>query len=108
AGDALAWLPERLGPRAPGTLHLIYSTIAWQYLPEAAQAEAAAMIAAAGAEATAETPLAWARMEPDGAGAGAGLTLRLWPGYVEIPLGRADFHGRWIDWRAPDPASPLP
>ncbi|MEO0676137.1 MAG: DUF2332 family protein [Pseudomonadota bacterium] len=108
AGDALAWLPGRLQPRAPGTLHLIYSTIAWQYLPEAAQAEGAAMIAAAGAEATAETPLAWARMEPDGAGAGAGLTLRLWPGDVEITLGRADFHGRWIDWRAPDPASPLP
>jgi hypothetical protein len=30
---------------------------------------------------------------------GAALTLRLWPCDLRIDLGRADFHGRWIDWR---------
>ncbi|MEM1237299.1 MAG: DUF2332 family protein [Pseudomonadota bacterium] len=102
AGDALDWLPARLAPR-PGHLHLIYSTIAWQYLPEAAQQAGEAMIRDAGAKATDDAPLAWGQMEPDGTGPGAALTLRLWPGDIRIPLGRMDFHGRWIDWQAPDP-----
>lgn len=29
----------------------------------------------------------------------AALTLRLWPGDLRFELGRADFHGRWIDWK---------
>lgn len=31
----------------------------------------------------------------------AALILRLWPGDATVDLNRADFHGRWIDWRAP-------
>jgi hypothetical protein len=30
------------------------------------------------------------------------VTLRLWPGDKTLDLGRADFHGRWVDWRAPE------
>jgi hypothetical protein len=41
-------------------------------------------------------------MEDDGKTPGAGLTLRLWPGDVTLDLGRADFHGRWLDWRSPE------
>ncbi|MFT6537468.1 MAG: hypothetical protein ACJAQU_002380 [Loktanella salsilacus] len=42
-------------------------------------------------------------MEADGTDApGAALTLRLWPGNVTVQLARIDFHGRWIDWIAPD------
>ena len=102
-GDALPFLRARLTPRA-GHCHMIYSTIAWQYLPEAARAEGAAMIAAAGEAATDDTPLAWFRMEADGDTPGAGLSLHLWPGNREISLGRVDFHGRWVDWQAPAPA----
>ena len=40
-------------------------------------------------------------MEADGLSPGAALTLTLWPGGETIPLGRADFHGRWVDWTAP-------
>ena len=56
----------------------------------------------AAARATPEAPLAWLSMESDGdrSGAlGAALVLRLWPGDLHLALGRADFHGRWIDWR---------
>ena len=102
-GDALAWLPGRLKAR-PGALNLIYSTIAWQYLPVEAQEAGAAMIADAGAKAAEDAPLAWAQMEPDGKAPGAALTLRLWPGDLRIALGRMDFHGRWVDWQAPDPS----
>ncbi len=58
------------------------------------------MIERAGEKATGEAPLAWLSMENDGSdNAGAALNLRLWPGDHRIDLGRADFHGRWVDWR---------
>ena len=97
AGDAVDWLPQRLVPRA-GQGHLVYSTVAWQYLPPDAQARGAALIAAAGARATPDAPLAWFGMESDGRAEGAALTLRLWPGDIALTMGRADFHGRWVRW----------
>ena len=97
-GDAIDWLADRLSHSA-GELHLIYSTIAWQYFPKAKQIEGAKMITEAGAIATPDTPLAWFSMENDGGERGAALTLRLWPGDLTIDLGRADFHGRWVDWK---------
>lgn len=102
--DAIDWLAPRLAHRA-GMLHMVYTTIAWQYFPAKAQARGTAMICNAGAAATAETPLAWFSMENDGGAKGAALTLRLWPGDLTITLGRADFHGAWVDWTAPAPNS---
>ena len=99
-GDAIDWLEPRL-PYRPGHLHLIYSTIAWQYFPQASQDRGRALIHAAGAAATADRPLAWFGMEADATPRGAALTLRLWPGDLTLRIGRADFHGRWIDWTAP-------
>ncbi|MCA0204941.1 MAG: DUF2332 family protein [Proteobacteria bacterium] len=99
--DAVDWLETRLAPRRENRLHLIWSTVAWQYVPAAGQARGQALIEAAGARATDSAPLAWFRYETDGATPGAGLSLRLWPGDLSLDLGRADFHGRWIDWRAP-------
>ena len=101
--DAIDWLETRLAQPRPGQLHLIYHTIAWQYFPPAIQARGAALLAAAGARATPQAPLAHLAMEADGASPGAGLTLTLWPGNLRIANGRADFHGRWIDW-SPGPA----
>ncbi|MFN4157831.1 MAG: DUF2332 domain-containing protein [Gemmobacter sp.] len=99
--DAVDWLARRLATLYPGRLHLIQHTVAWQYFSTATQARGEALIAAAGARATADAPLARVSMEADGAGEGAALTLTLWSGGGVVPLGRADFHGRWIDWRAP-------
>ncbi len=96
-GDAIDWLAPRLAHQ-PGQLHLIYSTVAWQYFPDEKQAEGTRLIEQAGAAATDDSPLAWFGMENDGGERGAALTLRLWPGDLVIDLGRADFHGRWVDW----------
>ena len=101
--DAIAWLEHRLDEAEDGAVHMIYHTIAWQYFPSEAQARGRSLIEAAGARATETRPLAWFGMENDGAAPGAALRLCLWPGDVDIALGRADFHGRWIDWQAPDP-----
>lgn len=100
-GDAIHWLSNRLDAAPRNHLHIIQNTVAWQYFPAHAQARGTALIEAAGARATADTPLAWMQMETDGdtTGAiGAALTLRLWPGDVALTLGRADFHGRWVKW----------
>ncbi|NNE51874.1 MAG: DUF2332 family protein [Sulfitobacter sp.] len=100
-GDAIDWLSDRLPAAPEGRLHLIQHTVAWQYFPARAQARGRALIEAAGAQATFNRPLAWLSMETDGdrtGKVGAALTLRLWPGDLTMELGRADFHGRWINW----------
>lgn len=107
-GDAAQWLGPRLATPRPGTCHLIFHTVAWQYFPQDIRAKCQAQIEAAGARATADAPLAWFGMEVDDESPGAGLSLRLWPGIgpqntsagEKIDMGRADFHGRWVDWRA--------
>ena len=96
-GDAIDWLEARLG-HVPGQVHMIYHTIAWQYFPADQQAKGRSLIEAAGATATTDSPLAWFSMENDGGERGAALTLRLWPGDITLDLGRADFHGRWVNW----------
>jgi len=97
--DAADWLEPRLAHPTPGRLHLVYTTIAWQYFPAETAARATASIEAAGARATPDAPLAWLGMEPDGDSPGAGLTLRVWPGGARQTLGRIDFHGRWVRWQ---------
>ncbi|MBN8630025.1 MAG: DUF2332 domain-containing protein [Rhodobacterales bacterium] len=96
-GDAATWLETRLQVPQPDSLHLVFHTVAWQYFPPATQARALAAMERAGRRA----PIARLSMEADGAKRGAALTLTLWPGGETIPLGRADFHGRWVDWQAP-------
>lgn len=99
--DAIDWLGPRLDSAPDGQLHLIQHTVAWQYFPKAAQDRGRTLIEAAGAKATARRPLAWLSMESDGdttGKIGAALVLRLWPGDLTLNLGRADFHGRWINW----------
>lgn len=102
--DAVDWLARRLAAPRTGHLHLIFHTIAWQYFPATAQDHGRALIEAAGARAQTNAPLAWLTYEGDGSAPGAALTLRLWPGDLTVALGRADFHGRWVDWCAPDPS----
>ncbi len=101
-GDAIEWLKRRLETPRHGHLHLIQHTVAWQYFPAEAQAEGLRLIETAGAQATNDAPIGWMQMETDGdrtGKIGAALTLRLWPGNITLTLGRADFHGRWIEWQ---------
>ena len=95
--DALSFLKRRLKP-VKGAARVIYHSIMWQYLTDADQAEGEAMIFAAGADATPDTPLAWLRAEPDAQKGSAAITLNLWPSGETRDLGRMDFHGRWIAW----------
>ncbi len=96
--DAIDWLRHRLATPRPGMTHVIYHTIAWQYLPPALKAEGEALIAEAGARATEAEPLARLQLEADGKPEGAAILLTLWPTGETREIGRADFHGRWVKW----------
>ena len=97
--DAGVWLTNALAHRQPGTLKLVFHTIAWQYFPETTRAMAEAALANAAAVATVDAPLARLSME-NADGRAAAVTLTTWPGGQERLIARADFHGRWIDWLA--------
>lgn len=96
--DAIDWLRKRLATPRPGMAHVIYHTIAWQYLPTALKAEGEALIADAGSRATMDAPLARLQLEADGKPDGAAILLTLWPSGETREIGRADFHGRWVKW----------
>ena len=100
--DAADWLDQRLAVPRPGSLHIVFHTVAAQYFPAATRAHIATTLARAGENTTPTTPLAHLTMEADGTPDGAALTLTTWPGGKTEPLGRACFHGRWVRW-APQP-----
>ncbi len=98
--DAVAWLESQLSHLDNGLCTVIYSTVAWQYLPGSAQkAGESIILETARKQAGKEAPLAWIRFEADGESPGGGIRLQLWPDGLDCVLGRADFHARWVDWR---------
>jgi len=98
AEDAVQWLKRELAVSQENVCTVIYSTIAWQYLPEAARAMGEETIKGFGAHANSSSPLVWLKFEADGETPGAGIELEFWPNHKVVTLGRADFHGRWINW----------
>ncbi|MCZ8336276.1 MAG: DUF2332 family protein [Rhodobacteraceae bacterium] len=96
--DAANWLDYRLATPRQGCLHIVFHTIAAQYLSATTRARITESLRMAGAKATPTTPLAHLELEADGTPDGAALTLTTWPGGQTEPLGRACFHGRWVRW----------
>lgn len=98
AADAVEWLDRRLREPLADHTHVVFHTIAWQYLPDGSRRRGQGIIEAAGARATPDAPLFRIGLEADGRSPGAALTLHGWPGDVERELARVDFHGRWVQW----------
>ncbi|HKJ23261.1 MAG TPA: DUF2332 domain-containing protein [Myxococcota bacterium] len=88
----VAELPE-------GVATVLYHSTMWWYVPRDEQQRITAAMEAAGARATAERPLAWLRSEPPSLDC-VEIRLRLWPGGEDRLLGRAQHHGRWVEWLA--------
>lgn len=86
----------------PGATTVLFHSVVWQYLAEPTRARIAAHIEALGAAATRESPLAWLSFEPpiDAIVPRVDVRLRLWPGEVDLRLGRAHPHGTRVEWYA--------
>lgn len=101
--DAADWLERTLSlTPEPGVCRVVMHTIAYQYFPPEAQARIRAHLAAAGASATEDAPLAWLSFE---AASGSvdrrpALDLTIWPGGRRARLAVCQPHGAEIDWRA--------
>ena len=102
-GDAAAWVEHHVAPQ-PGSVGVVFHSVAFQYFPPATQARIAVHLAAAGAAATAEAPIAWLRYEMEDPGKPHFPTLRLtlWRGGApeERLLARAHPHGTFVEWLA--------
>jgi hypothetical protein len=100
-GDAADWVEARLGePQAAGTCRVLMHSVVWPYLDDRRRARIIAALEAAGARATADTPLAWLRMEWDSGHTPHRIRLRQWPGGEDKMLGNSHPHGAWIEWLA--------
>lgn len=102
--DAGAWVPQMLArPQAQGVTRVLYHSIMWQYLPVATREAITAAMEAAGAQATADKPLAWIRLETNRETFRHELAVRYWPkddpsGADWVQLGEAHPHGAWVEW----------
>jgi len=96
--DAAAWTKANAAP-ASDVATVVCHSIFWQYLPAETQAALANAIAAHGAAATPNAPLAWLRMEPaPGQIVPIELRLTLWPGGRERRLAIVQAHGASVAW----------
>ncbi len=101
-GDAADWVARKLASRAGDAATIVYHSIFLQYPPREARAAIAEAIESAGAQATAEAPLAWVRLEPEGLFGGEPNSARMvidlitWPGGERRVLGHTDGHVRSV------------
>jgi hypothetical protein len=107
-GDAAAWAEANVVPE-PGVATVVYHSIVHQYFPEATKIRLAEHMAAMGARATADAPLAWLRMEVEDPAQATTvpptLRLRMWPGGEDRLLARVHPHGAKVVWLAESPAT---
>jgi hypothetical protein len=100
-GDAADWVEARLAePQAPGVTRVLMHSVVWQYIAPEGQARIEAAMAAAGAAASEERPLAWVAFEADRTLNQHSLVVHSWPdGGEPQVLAKAHPHGKWIAWQ---------
>lgn len=97
--DAADWVEHHFSaPPEKGIVRVLMHSIVWQYLPPAVKARIGSAMDMAGRSASADAPVAWLRVEPDGNQPFAEVKLTLWPSGDTRILGHADFHGRFTHW----------
>jgi hypothetical protein len=98
-GDAQLWLAERLAePHPAGVCRAVVHTMFLQYLSDEARRDVAAMIARAGAAATAERPLIEIGLEWTTDRREVQLRLTTWPEGESQVLAKTHPYGDWVEW----------
>jgi hypothetical protein len=105
-GDAGLWLAQRLAERQPeGVCRAIVHTMFVQYLSDPERKELAAMMAAAGAGATAERPLIEIGLEWTTDRREVQLRFTRWPDGESAVLAICHPYGDWVTWRGSPPTA---
>jgi hypothetical protein len=98
--DAARFLASCLVRKAhDGVARVVFHTIVLQYATPETRAAVKETLAAAGARASENAPLARFSMEHEKPDQPATVRLTLWPGGEERIIGQSDSHGGWADWR---------
>jgi hypothetical protein len=98
-GDAAEFLAACLARKShAGVARVVFHTIVLQYASKETHAAIKETLAAAGARATEDAPLARFSMEHEKPDAPATVRLTLWPGGEERIVGHSDSHGTWVEW----------
>jgi hypothetical protein len=96
--DAADWVERELSHLPEGVTTILYHSVMWQYLLPATRSRIVAALDRAGGRATAETGLAWLRMEPPDPQSGFDLTLTSWPTGGTETLAKVHAHGESLRW----------
>lgn len=96
---AADFVREQLQQRRPGATWVLMHSVVWQYIPAAEQADIEAQMQAAGAAATAASPVAWLRFEPPRPDLRMELRCRIWPKGEDRLLALCHPHGARIEWQ---------
>ena len=100
-GDAADWVEVLLAkPQAAGTCRVLMHSVVWPYLDSSRRDRIIAALERAAARATADTPIAWLRMEWDSEHTPHRIRVKTWPGGDDLHLANSHPHGAWIEWLA--------
>lgn len=97
AGDGIEWIARTALP-VSGAATVALHTVVTEHLPQNLRHALSATISQLGAEARADAPFAWVRMEPGRRGYQTIATL--WPGEREIEVAVSDGHAQDLRWAA--------
>jgi len=106
--SAAVWLERELREPAPQVATVVFHSTVWVYLGAPEQARVRELIAAAGARARADAPLAWLSAEDESGYGRITIRLRLWPGGKSVALAEGHPHGRLVRWGEPPPGGKPP
>ncbi len=98
--DAADWVQAELADPVPGMATVVFHSVFWQYLTDAARDSILTTLQEAGVRATAEAPLYLLRMEP--AYRTFEVRLTSWPGGRDDLLATCSAHGMDIRWGVSD------
>jgi len=92
------WVAQKLDSRPQGAVTVLYHSIMWQYMPQAAKDQIARLMTDHGAKASHDAPLAWLAFEPPEALGLPELRLTLWPDGTTRRLAYCHPHGKDLKW----------